>query len=307
MSTPTTTTPGPGPIPMVRAITPQIARPTAAQTAAVAASKGQGVSAFFKPITDTLTLPRLAVSLDALEKSGKTHWALFTAPEPIAVIMADEGTEHVVKKAIRAGRKIAGVLDILYKEPITKGKSAANEALQQEWKNKWNHCTAGIEELAADNTIRTVIMDTETARWQLCQLAFFGRLTQIPQHLRTECNAAYLRTFRILYARKDLNIILIHQTKKEYKPNSKGEADWTGKYERDGMNKIGFAVDVALVAGWDGTRKQFFTHVPPQQATRYGPELAGKYWYGEDSGFGWLGLELFPETELTPEVWGLQL
>jgi hypothetical protein len=282
-----------------------IARPTAQQTAAIANGQGQSLGSFFKPVSSAANPPRLAVSLDALEKSGKTHWALFTAPEPIAVIMADEGTEHVVKKAQRAGRRIAGVLDILYKDPVTKGKSQANEALQTEWKAKWAYNVSGIEALAVDSTIKTVVIDTETARWQLCQLAFFGRLTQIPQHLRTECNSAYLRTFRLLYARKDLNIILIHQTKKEYKPNSKGEADWTGKYERDGMNKIGFAVDVALVAGWDGTRKQFFTHVPPNQATRYGPELAGKYWYGEESGFGYLGVELFPETETTPEVWGL--
>jgi hypothetical protein len=295
--------------PVVMAPRPIILAPTPAQTATVttvgAGGKPGTLTDFFKPVSSALTQPRLAISLDALEKSGKTHWSLFTTPEPIAVIMADEGTDHVMRKAKAQGRKIAGVLDVLYKDPVTKGKSLANEAMQKEWQAKWQHYVAGVEALAADKTIRTVVRDTETGLWQLCQLAHFGRLTQIPQHLRTECNAAYLRTFRILYARKDLNMVLIHQTKKEYKPNSKGEADWTGKYERDGMNKIGFAVDVALVAGWDGVQKSFYTHVPPGQATRYGPELAGKYWYGEESGFGWLGMELFPETELTPEVWGL--
>ena len=265
------------------------------------------LSTYFKPLSPTrgATQPRLAISLDALEKSGKTHWSLFTAPDPIAVIMADEGTEHVLEKARRAGKKIAGVLDIIYKDPVTKGRSAANDQLQAEWQTKWGYCVNGIEALAQDTTIRTVIMDTETARWQLCQLAFFGKLSQITQVLRTECNQAYLRTFRLLYARKDLNIILIHQSKKEYKPNSKGETEWTGKYERDGMNKIGFAVDIAVTAGWDGVRRSFYTHVPPNQATRFGPELAGSTWYGTDSGFGLLGIEVFPETILTPEIWGL--
>lgn len=308
MSTPNNPGPGPGPVPVAFTPTPiPVARPI---TSALPSSGSSGVpgklDSFFKPMGEApTTTPRLAISLDALEKSGKTHWALFTPPGPIAVVMADEGTEHVMHKAKAEGKQIAGVLDILYKDPVTKGKSQANEAMQAEWQAKWRYFVQGTEALAADSTIKTVVRDTETAIWQLCQLAHFGRLTQIPQHLRTECNAAYLRTFRILYARKDLNIILIHQTKKEYKPNSKGENDWTGGYERDGMNKIGFGVDLALVAGWDGIRRCFYTHVPPHQATRFGPELAGRYWYGEESGFGYLGMALFPDTELTPEVWGL--
>ena len=69
------------------------------------------------------TAPRLAIFLGALEKSGKTHWALFTPPGPIAVVMADEGTEHVMHKAKAEGKQIAGELDILYRPPVTKGKA----------------------------------------------------------------------------------------------------------------------------------------------------------------------------------------
>lgn len=264
-------------------------------------------STLFKPVSSLSTgiIPRLAVSLDALDKSGKSHWAMYTTPGPIAVVMTDEGTEHVVSKAQAEGRQIAGVFDLCFPDPETKGKSAANQALQQEWMRLWQLYKQSIRAVAADMTIRTVIKDTETEIWQLAQLAYFGRLTQITQHLRTECNADYLSTFRILYARKDLNIVLIHKVKKEYKPNTKGEMDWTGDYERDGMNKIGFQVDLSLRAGWDGLTRRFYTHLPPNQVSRYGSGLSGKYWYGDDSGFGYLGIELFPETEETPEVWGL--
>lgn len=286
--------------------------PVMAQSPSPAANSFHGpppaFSSLFKPIGDLTTHPRLAISLDALDKCGKSHWALFTAPDSgsgIAVVMTDEGTAFVVKKAQSAGRRIAGVLDLLYPDPETVGKSNANAALQQEWMRQWQIFKQGMRAIAADKTISTVVRDTESEIWQLCQLAYFGRLTQIPQHLRTECNADYLSTFRTLYARPDLHIILVHKAKKEYKPNTKGEMDWTGGYERDGMNKIGFNVDLSLRAGWDGTRKCFYTHMPQEQASRFGGHLAGKYWYGEESGFGYLGIECFPETVDTPEVWGL--
>jgi len=266
---------------------------------------GAGVKAYFKPVSAIMRPPRIALSLEALDKCGKSHWAIMTPPGPLVVAMTDDGTEYVLRKAKAAGRPVAGVLDLHYTRPATIGKSQANETLQKEWREKWELFKNGMNAVAADKSIRTVVRDTETEIWQLAQLAYFGRLTQIPQHLRTECNADYLRTFRVLYGREDLNIVLVHQLKKEYKPNSKGEADWTGKYERDGMNKIGFAVDLVLRAGWDGNRRSFYTQVPTEQATRFGADLAGKQWYGEESGFGYLGMELFPETGLTPEVWGL--
>ena len=92
-------------------------------------------SSLFKPASDIALPPRLAISLDALDKCGKSHWAIHTMPDlgaGIAIAMTDEGTLHVINKARAAGRKIAGVLDLLYVSPETVGKSQANAALQSE-------------------------------------------------------------------------------------------------------------------------------------------------------------------------------
>lgn len=299
-------TPNPGPIPVpVMAPTPVMAPSPAPGAVWTPNGPAPAFGSLFKPSTSIVTPPRLALSLDALDKCGKSHWALYTTPEPVAIVVTDEGTAHVIRKAQADGRKISGVLDLLYPDAETPGKSEANAAMHGEWVHHWKLFKEGMRAVAADRTIKTLIRDTESEIWQLCQLAHFGRTTQIPQHLRTQCNADYLSTFRMVYGRPDLNIVLVHKVKKEYKPNAKGENDWTGEYERDGMNKIGFSVDLTLRAGWDGLRRCFYTHAPSTQATRYGSAVAGKYWYGDDSGFGYLGIELFPETEMTPEVWGL--
>ena len=52
------------------------------------------------------------------------------------------------------------------------------------------------------------------------------------------------------------------------------------------MNKFVFGVDLALVAGWDGIRRLFYTHVPPHQATRFGRSWPGGIGMGRNPGLG---------------------
>jgi hypothetical protein len=271
-------------------------------------SSSSPFSSYFSGSPSKITiLPRLAISLEAQDKCGKTHWGLATAPDPIAISYTDPGTAMVIQKirALYPKKQIFGQ-DLTYTRISHRdGHRESDESLVKEWLTKWDLFQHAQLAIAANPKIKTVIRDTESEIWQLCQLAHFQKLDKIPQHLRTSANAAYLATFRCLYSRPDLNIILIHQTKKQYAPNSKGEDAWTGKYERDGMNKIGFQVDLILRAGWDPQFRKFFTYVPEDQATRFGAELAGKRWMGEESGFGWLGMECYPDTVETPEVWGL--
>jgi hypothetical protein len=251
--------------------------------------------------------PRLCIQLEALDKCGKTHWALHTAPDPCMLVTNDPGSTRVLKKALAAGRRIPYVMELSYPDPdpaVTKSNQidAADHAV---WKKEWARYKAGMQALLHDRTIRTLITDTEDAMWNLCMLSHFGKIRAIPQHLRTECNSDYNGVFWSLYKqRPDLNMIRIHKLKKEYKPNSKGENDWTGKYEAAGYNQSAFQVDVVLRAGWDGVRKCFYTEM--DRVTRFGFDLVGKRWSGEESGFGWLALEIFPETALTPELWGIR-
>jgi hypothetical protein len=251
-------------------------------------------------------IPRLAISLEALDKCGKTHWALFTPPDPICLVTNDPGTTHVLKKAIAAGRRIPHVMELSYAAPdpsVTKSTDI-DKAEWAVWQKEWARFKSGMAAVVKDKSIRTLVWDQGTDLWNLCMLSHFGKVRAIPQHLRTECNADYSGVFWDLYkGRPDLNMILIHQIGKEYKPNSKGESDWTGKYEHKGFNKTGYQVDMVVRSGWDGVRKSFYTEIA--QPTRFGFDMTGQRWYGEESGFGWLALAVFPETAVTPEMWGL--
>ena len=276
-------------------------------------------SYFSTPTQAPKTIPRLAVSIDALDKCGKSHWALYTPPDPIALVVANDNI-HVYQKAVKDGRRIH-LMQLEYPSPdpaimaasqVDKGEHAAQI-------KEWLRFKSGMNAVKADRSIRTVVWDTATELWHLAELAHFGKLRGNARiDVRTELNADFTKVFWSLYKdRPDLNIILIHRAKKQYEPeldaaghklkDNKGndKTEWNGKYERAGFGNIGFAVDLSLQAGWDGTKKSFYTRIDPNQATRYGTSLTGQTWYGEDSGFVNLALQIFPETESTPEWWGL--
>lgn len=279
------------------------------------------LSTFFThPSKARPSVPRLAVSLEALDKCGKSHWAINTTPDPVALIVVNDNT-YVYDKAIKAGRKVH-LMEVSFPDPnmAVRKSSDVNDAQHKIWIDEWVRFKNGMKAVVADKSIRTVVWDTASELWHLAELAHFGKLTGNARiDLRTILNDDYSKVFWSAYKqRPDLNMVLIHRHKKQYVPlldatgkvvmddNGKSaKTEWNGKYERIGYNQTGFNVDITLQCGWDGNRKCFFTRIDQHQATRYGGELTGKTWYGDDSGFANLALEVFPETEMTPEIWGL--
>lgn len=277
----------------------------------------QGLEEFFKPVEESPNDPfRLAVSVDGRDKRGKSYWSIMTTPEPLAIITNDTGTEAVIKKAKKAGRKIKGVMEIQYETPDPKIIAAkkVEEAQHEEWKKAWERYKSAIYRVIDDKTIRTLVTDTESGVYDLAQLAVFGKLrSNARKDLWAELNAEYNKIFWDLYkGRPDLNIILIHKAKKQYVDDKA-----TGKYERAGHKDTGFHVDLSLNFEWDGVLTDFYTEIARDQPLRYmdnREKLIGKRWYadprpGDDpSHFGYLALNVFPETELDPgpEYWGLK-
>ena len=281
------------------------------------AALAKGIEEFFPaPTILADDPPRLAISLDGLEKRGKTYYALMTTPEPIAVISNDPGTKARVQDALKAKRNIAGVMDIMYETPDPKIIAAAkvDQAEHDNWKKAWTKYKDAIHRVIDDRKIRTLVTDTETGMYQLAQLAVFGKArANARKDLWAELNAEYDKIFWDLYkGRPDLNICLIHQNKKQYAANSKGDEVWNKKYERAGHKTTGFHVDLSLRFEWDPVMRNFYTEIDTESPIRYmnnREKLIGKRWYADDdkdpSGFGYLAMTVFPDTELTPECWGL--
>lgn len=271
-------------------------------------------------------VPRLAISLEALEKCGKTHWALFTAPQPIACITNDPGTNIVLQKAIQSGRKIPYIIQQSWEkaERAVIAQAQVDRAEQEQAKKEWANFIRATDWLADGSleakSIRTLVIDNGTDLAQLCEQAIFGKLRGNARiDFRADFNDAMTRWFGRLYnERPDLNIILIHKLKKQY-VGAGEKKDWNGKYERQGFNQVGYLVDMSVRCHWDATRRDFYTELDPEQNTRFGSDQLGRKFYSkpimgihdstgrieEESGFLTLALNVFPDTIVTPEVWGL--
>jgi len=264
--------------------------------------------------------PRLSVSIEGLDKTGKTYWALMTAPDPIALVTNDPGTQRIVELARAKGRVIHQL--VLNWEAPAKLSKSASEINKEEWSrwiDTWNRYNKFAQSVLTELSIRSWVTDTETDTWHLGELAYFGKgAGNSNQDARTKLNFVYQDLYWDLYKRRpDINLILIHRLKKKYiKTNTRNPdapADWNGEYETDDFNRVAFLVDLTLRMEWDKDRKDFVSYLDPNKAFRYyssdNAHILSKRWYGQQpadpSAFWNLGMEVFPETVDTPEIWGV--
>lgn len=186
------------------------------------------------------TVPRVSVCTTAGEKLGKTHWAL-SAPGPIAVISTDTGTRAVVEKWISEYGKDIKLFQLTAATALLEAKRGDAGV------GEWLRAEEAIYAVVEDKRIRTLVVDTATEVWELCRLAYFGKLAQVKPHHYAAPNNRFRVLLKYVYdTRLDLNAVWIHKHKKEYKASGKGndESNWTGKYERSGMADVPFLTDV---------------------------------------------------------------
>lgn len=193
---------------------------------------------------------RFIVALDAIEKHGKTRFAL-TAPGPIGYMDFDQRSEGTIEEFLRAGKPIAWRTDKQghpwpYKIPTEKSKSDIQALAKAEWFRFEND----FEQLLHAQAVRTIVVDLASEAWELLRLAAFGKLAQIPPHLYTEANGVYRRLIRLVREQSRVNLILIHRLKDEWANEKKSDGSikgyTTGKKERAGFAETGFLADVNL-------------------------------------------------------------
>ncbi len=181
---------------------------------------------------------RLIVSYSAREKCGKTTFGLST-PSPMVYYNSDFGDEGVIQKAIAEGKKIYP-----YPIEIPEGKTPEeNMGLAQPL---WTRFTESFEDFLATDSIRSIVVDTETELWELIRLAMLGSTTKVygKNFAYTPVNAAYRRLWRKCLKYPDKNVILLHKMKAEYVDDKR-----TGKYERSGFGDIGYIAQL-VCTGW---------------------------------------------------------
>ena len=235
----------------------------------------------FQNAADRELCPRIIVSMSALEKQGKTHFAL-TAPGPIAFFSTDIGEEGVVDK-------FAKDKEIQIMEVARIGEDAAEHA-PEEWERfekAYSHCLR-------DKKVRTIVLDTATEIWELLRIARFGRLTQVMPYQYGPVNAEYRNVIREAY-KWDKNVILLHKMKAQYINDKR-----TGEYDRAGFSDTGFLVQVNARAyrygSEDGGAFAFMV-----EDCRQEPDLQDMEFEGEMANFPTLAAMVLPSVD--PKEW----
>jgi len=234
---------------------------------------------------DTEIYPRLIMSVSALDKEGKSHFAL-TAPSRIAYFNVDIGLEGVVNKF--KGKDIM-VYDM---------------TVQEEWdaaKREWNEFVQAYYAVLEDPKVRTIVADTATEWWEMIRLARFGKTTQVMPYMYGPVNAEFRKLLKKAYS-SDKNLILLHKMKETYENNEP-----TGEYERAGFKDIGYLVQVNCRAyredgtvQSDGSVKPGAFHMYVENC-RQNPDLADSDFTAPFNEFPMLASLILPDTG--PEDW----
>jgi hypothetical protein len=227
--------------------------------------------------------PRLICSIDAHEKSGKTHFGL-TAPGPIACVQTDEGLEGVIQKfqtekEIYVADAKFDIQDLRRKLSLDEDAARARSV----WDYIKQHYFIGLEQ----PEIRSVLVDTGTEWWEICRLAAFGKLDQVKSHHYGPVNREWRTLIRAAFEH-DKHVIFLHKMR-EIWVNEKS----TGKFERKGQADMGYLVQVCGEL-WKDTKVDRLTGKAPGIPDRYNltisecrhnPELEGLTLSGADCTF----------------------
>jgi len=232
---------------------------------------------------------RLVVSAEALEKEGKTHFAL-TAPGPIAYQSWDIGTEGVVEKF--QSNKVIHKAD--YRLQISQGDSA--ESVMGKASMTWTgyvHDYRLAMEKAKSGQIKTLVDDTATDSWAVLRMARLGKLSQILPVKYVGVNLEYSNLIREIYE-TPANYILLHKSKAEWYENPQtGKSAKTGKFERAGFSDMGFLVQVNIRLWRDWQSGDFCLTV---LNCRQNPGIAGMTLSGDLCSFPVLATLVYPDT-----------
>lgn len=234
--------------------------------------------------------PRLVVAVDALEKQGKTHFAL-TAPGPIAYQSTDIGTEGVIQK-FQHHKKI-----YLAEYGFTIAKDDTQPQIMAKAGAEWDKFTNDWRMVAVPGLktkkLRSVVWDTGSELWEFERLARLGKLTQVMPHHYTALNQEYTQLIKEVYQTPG-NLVILHKLKAEWKDNAQGKGNKTGAYERSGFAGTGFLVQVNVTA-WRDNEGEF--HITVKDC-RQNPAIAGQDFVGPLAEFKFLAVAVYPHTKL---------
>lgn len=224
---------------------------------------------------------RIVAAVQGHEKQGKTRWAL-TAPGPLAYLNFDFGLEGVVEE-FESDKEIFRV-DFDMECPPKTDKMAY-------YGKVWDSFAARFKAALAHDSIRTIIVDTETEAWEAIRLAYFGQKDQIMPHHYGPVNEEWATLFKKIY-KTDKNLIFLRKMRAQYVKDK-----WNGLYEPAGFSKLNYLVQVIGEMVYDEEKREFYFEV---KDSRINKALLGMKFRGETCNFPSVASLLFDNE---PEDW----
>jgi len=243
---------------------------------------------------DALPPRRLVIRISAHEKEGKTHFAL-TAPAPIFVLNIDRGLEGMVEKFAR-------IKEVYISEDFRAMPSKTMEDNERRWKA----IMSAYESALGDNSVRSILWDTDTEAWEIVRLAYLGKLRGQRELKYADVNSIFRKIIDMALAH-DKNVIFTCRLRKQYvKTGEKSQlgndiSAWNGKYEPAGFGEFGAIVQANLRAKIrvDSSGK----NIPTVQIIncRQNMQMNGEVFEGDMATFPWIAANIVEGT--SPEDW----
>lgn len=200
--------------------------------------------ALWEEVSDEFNLRSVFMEVYGDTGTGRSTFAL-SAPGPIAYMNSLEKVKGIVEPIKAAGKMIRlHHFGQVTKKGGPKEVSAEAMVIWKRLREAWYD---------AFGWARTVVMDTHTEGWELVRNAYFGDLK--PDGGRIDAmwgpvNAAWRSLFKHYRTQEKCNLIIIGQTKDEYKSDKKGKksgiSERTGNTIRAGQKEIPYLVDVVV-------------------------------------------------------------
>lgn len=176
-------------------------------------------------------LPRMVVSTEGLEGSGKTRWALEGTPRPLTFLDWDWGFEGQPPELMQGvTRYTFDALGATFGQTEEEGKRRTALEVQRFVKEF---------RAAVEAKVRTLVVDTFTAAWAAQRLAR-------ADDKYVEMEEEFKALVRMAYVSPHTNLILIHHLKKDWARSRDGKSYPSGTYSRDGMDGIATMVQLAI-------------------------------------------------------------
>lgn len=191
----------------------------------------------FELVSPVPAAPRLVVSVEGHQKTGKTYFAL-TAPAPIGILDFDTGLDGVVEnfagqKEIHVARYPANWADLMREvgRDETKIKDAAQKIFDK-FLDDYEYALANF---------RSVVIDSTSQVRETVRLAKLGKLEQVKARNYGQVNLEDESIIRMALAASGVNVIFISRVKKKYVADN-----WNGSYERSGLKEVEYGANVVI-------------------------------------------------------------